>query len=459
MPRRRPLADQAARDLIETRTDLNVLVEAGAGSGKTESLARRMVAGIADGTYEIEGMAAVTFTRKAAAQLRGRFQLVLEHRRDKEQNLQRKERIHVALSRLERLFAGTIHAFCAHLLRERPVEAGIAPDFTELDQEADAEFRRRAWRDYLDRERAIGSASYQELADAGVTPKDLDDAFATVCQYPEVAFPPGDARLPELGPAQAGLMKFWTTLQGWLPDPIPDETTCGVQQKAREFAGRLRTADSTRPASLVELLAFWEGNPKIVQKWWHPDSKQKKIVAQQVQAIIENFQEQTVAPFVTAWRHYVYRLAIPLVCGGREFAARARARAVALNYEDLLQQAARLLRGKPEVRAALQRKYRWLFVDEFQDTDPIQAEVIVLLAATPGSESDWMRVSPRPGALFIVGDPKQSIYRFRRADIDTYERVRRRIEATGGRVVELTTSFRAVPTLCEWANNVFGLCT
>ncbi|HTU01924.1 MAG TPA: UvrD-helicase domain-containing protein, partial [Candidatus Sulfotelmatobacter sp.] len=104
MPDRPPLPDQAARDLIETRTDLNLLVEAGAGSGKTESLARRMAAGIADGAYQVEGMAAVTFTRKAAAQLRGRFQIVLEQRLRTEADPARKARVEYALSHLERLY-------------------------------------------------------------------------------------------------------------------------------------------------------------------------------------------------------------------------------------------------------------------------------------------------------------------------------------------------------------------
>jgi ATP-dependent helicase/nuclease subunit A len=451
MPDRRPLPDQMARTLIETRTDLNLLVEAGAGSGKTESLARRMAAGVADGTYEIEGMAAVTFTRKAAAQLRGRFQLVLETRLGAEADPLRKERIQSALSHLERLFAGTVHAFCAHLLRERPVEAGIAPGFTELDEAADAEFRRQAWRDYLDRERATGSPVYRELGEAGVQPKDLDEAFATVCRFAEVEFPTGDAPVPDVAQARAGLQSFWRRLGRLLPDPMADDTTCSVQQTAREFQVRLQIADLSRPAALAELLAMWEPKPKIVQKWWHPDPKQKKA---QVLALIAEFQAQTIAPFLAAWRQYVYRLAMTLVGGGRDFAARARAHAVSLNYEDLLQKAARLLREKAEVRAALQRKYRWLFVDEFQDTDPIQAEVILLLAGV-GGEADWTRAPLRPGALFIVGDPKQSIFRFRRADIDTYNRVRQRIEAAGGQVVELTTSFRHVPSLCAWANVAF----
>src|SRR3990172_9195248 len=101
MAERRRLPDQEARDLIEQRLDANLLVEAGAGSGKTESLARRMAAGIAGGVYGIEHMAAVTFTRKAAAELRGRFQIQLERRLAAETNPRRRERLETALARLQ----------------------------------------------------------------------------------------------------------------------------------------------------------------------------------------------------------------------------------------------------------------------------------------------------------------------------------------------------------------------
>ncbi len=449
------LPDQAARDLIEGRLDLNLLVEASAGSGKTENLARRMAAGIAAGAYEIEGMAAVTFTRKAAAELRGRFQIALERRLAEETDPARRDRIQQALSRLERLFAGTIHAFCAHVLRERPVEAAVAPGFSELDETADKEHRQRAWRLYLDRERGAGSAVLRDLVEAGVTPPDLDGAFKIVCTYGEVEFPRGEGMAPDPAPAWKTLDRFWAALNGCLLEPIDPTTKCPIQKKMRGFTGSLRVADRSRPRVLAELLAEWEGELKATQKWWHPDPKAKKAAAEKVEALIARFQDETVTPFLAAWRQHVYRLAMTLLCGGRDFAAKARARAVALNYGDLLERAASLLRDKPEVRTALQQKYRWLFVDEFQDTDPIQAEVIFLLAAAGATERDWTRVSLRPGALFIVGNPKQSIYRFRRADIDTYTRVRRVIETTGGQVVNLTTSFRAVPTLCEWANDVF----
>src|SRR6266850_4955521 len=198
----RVVADQAARDLIRTRLYMNLLVEAGAGSGKTECLAQRMAEGVLQGCYEVEQMAAVTFTRKAAAELRGRFQLTLESALASEEDPTKRQRAQQALRHLERLFAGTIHAFCAHLLRERPVEAGVAPGFTELDEMAEIDQRRRAWRDYLDRQRALGSPALQELMAAGVRPADLDRAFDTVCNYAEVVFPVGEAPRPDLTQAR-----------------------------------------------------------------------------------------------------------------------------------------------------------------------------------------------------------------------------------------------------------------
>jgi ATP-dependent helicase/nuclease subunit A len=451
MPRRPPAPDQVARDLIRDRLDVNLLVEAGAGSGKTECLAQRMAAGVLAGRYEVERMAAVTFTRKAAAELRGRFQLTLERALIDERDEVKRQRARLALRRLERLFGGTIHAFCAHLLRERPVEAGIAPGFTELDEIAEVAQRRRAWREYLDRQRGHGSPALHELVEAGVRPVDLDRAFDTVCNYAEVEFPVGDAPRPDVGPARAALETFWATLTALLPDGAPRDTTCSVQKRMRDFGRRLRVASLDEPRVVAELIAEWRGQPTIVQRWW-PAGKTSKM---RIEDALTKF-HGVALPFLEAWYQYVYRLAVTLLIEGRDYAALARRRAVSLNYHDLLRYAAALLRDDLAVRAALQDKYRWLFVDEFQDTDPIQAEVILLLAGAPSRERDWTRLPLRAGALFVVGDPKQSIYRFRRADIDIYQRVRECILASGGRVTTLTACFRSVPALCEWANATFG---
>ena len=153
---------------------------------------------------------------------------------------------------------------------------------------------------------------------------------------------------------------------------------------------------------------------------------------------------------------YLYRLSVTLLMEARATAAAERRRRNTLNYNDLLLLAAKVLRENDDVRHALQQKFQWLFVDEFQDTDPVQAEIIFLLAAERGG-ADWRSVRLRPGALFVVGDPKQSIYRFRRADIEIYNQVRRRLESDDhGAVVSLTANFRSVPVLCDWANTVFS---
>jgi superfamily I DNA/RNA helicase len=126
-------SDEQSRRTIREELLTNILVEAGAGSGKTQMLAERMAAGVAEGVYQIEHMAAVTFTRKAASELRGRFHLALEARLVSARNAKSPKdeilRLQSALSNLERFFAGTIHSFCARLLRERPVESGVSPGF------------------------------------------------------------------------------------------------------------------------------------------------------------------------------------------------------------------------------------------------------------------------------------------------------------------------------------------
>src|SRR4029077_15675392 len=97
-----------------------------------------------------------------------------------------------ALSNLERFFAGTIHSFCARLLRERPVESGVSPGFTELDEVQDLELRQRVWREFVTTARTDGDSDMIELLQADIRPKDLDSAFAKICENDDVEFPPGE---------------------------------------------------------------------------------------------------------------------------------------------------------------------------------------------------------------------------------------------------------------------------
>lgn len=460
--------DAASRLSIREELNKNLLVEAGAGSGKTQTLAERMAAGVAEGAYAIEHMAAVTFTRKAASELRGRFHLALEAKLQQariEGAQAQVGRLERSLANLERFFAGTIHAFCARLLRERPVESHVSPGFSELDEVQDLELRQRVWREFVTAARRAGDADVLALLDADVKPKDLDSAFARVCDNEDVEFPPGDGQCPDPAEAARALAAFWRLVSSLMPEEVADEAKCQTLLAAQRFAGRWRVSQKrlNKPSVVAALLAEWDRESKITMKWWSDDAKAQKRIRDQFVAAHEPFRADVVLPYLAAWRGYVYRLAIRLLIRARDAAAAERRRLNTLNYGDLLNLTARVLRENLDVRRALQRKYRHLLVDEFQDTDPVQAEIVFWLAEdgdSPRSKKadarDWRAVPLRPGALFVVGDPKQSIYRFRRADIDIYNIVRARFgEPRVGAVLPLTLNFRSGTNLCAWANEVF----
>jgi ATP-dependent exoDNAse (exonuclease V) beta subunit len=126
-----------------------------------------------------------------------------------------------------------------------------------------------------------------------------------------------------------------------------------------------------------------------------------------------------------------------------------------LDFVDLLVCTRNLLVRDASVRADLARRFTHYFVDEFQDTDPLQAEILMLLVSDDPAQTDWRAAVPAPGRLFVVGDPKQSIYRFRRADVAIYEQIKQRLVAHGAEPVLLRASFRAVPAIQAAVNAAF----
>ena len=173
----RPPDDQPARDRIRTDLATNLLVEAGAGSGKTTSLVERMLEHVRTGT-PVERLTAVTFTRKAANELRERFQLRLERAvREAADDETARARCEQALRELDRAFLGTIHAFCARLLRERPLEVELDPDFQEVSEEEWEQLKRSFWRRWVERARHGSGArrSRHKRSAPGTTTCPADD--------------------------------------------------------------------------------------------------------------------------------------------------------------------------------------------------------------------------------------------------------------------------------------------
>ena len=444
------LRDAAAREAIRTRLEQNFLVEAGAGSGKTTCLVDRMAALLAAGICRPEKMAAVTFTRKAAGELKEKFQLRLEEMFAREDDPYVKSCLEEALGKMERVFVGTIHSFCARLLRERPVEAGIAPDFTEVEGLEERLLEEAAWEDYLLELRFTRPEQLQKLDELDLSPEDIKDAFQQLNRYPDVEMAFSEAPYPELSEARENLEHFCTLARELLPTSIPSKGWDGLQTVSRTALRWQRVFDLQQDRYLLRLLEKMDKNASPTYNRW-PVREQ----AEELAAAFQELRESKIKPAREAWLKYRHQHLLHFLLPAAKRYQKLRRRENKLNYQDLLMLAAELLKNNPEVRGYFQNNITHLLVDEFQDTDPIQAEVMFYLTGSDLTEKEWTKLVPRPGSLFVVGDPKQSIYRFRRADIDTYYRVKEMITLSGGEILHLTTNFRSLPQLIEWTNNGF----
>jgi ATP-dependent helicase/nuclease subunit A len=492
-----PLPDDAARRRIQSQLDTNLLVEAGAGSGKTTELVNRMVALVATGTTTVDHVAAVTFTRKAAGELRERFQARLEQevRRSGDVDAEEAARIRQALEDMDRAFVGTIHAFCSRLLRERPLEVGLDPAFQELAAEERLGFHRRFWEAYLERLVRDADPILEELNEAGLRTHHLFGLFTSLVENPDVDFPAGAVAPPsdrEISAVRKELEILVKRGRELMPEREPERGWDSFQRKVRTAAFTLDVTAWKRPSDFFEALALLchdgKGHNTTLNRWRDRD------MAKALLASANDFGHGDTAAtrLVDRWYAHRYALALRLAGKAAEDFAEHRRKSGRLDFQDLLLLTARLLRGNEDARRELGRRYRHLLVDEFQDTDPLQAEIMLLLASEPGGAgdaeaeppnattpedashadgppgegaagdgptpgeppADWRTAAPRPGALFVVGDPKQSIYRFRRADIQLYEFVKQRFAEFGG-VLELTSNFRSRPAIGDLVNQVF----
>jgi ATP-dependent helicase/nuclease subunit A len=470
----RLLPDQAARDRIQSDLDANLLVEAGAGAGKTTEMVRRMVALVRSGRADVAQLAAVTFTRKAAAELRERFQTALEHElRSAVETRQRAaaERLDRALREIDRAFLGTIHAFCARLLRERPLDAGIDPAFRETLGAEEKRLRQRFWLSWLERLSAAGDPSLAELRDVGLRPQQLATLYAELVEQPDVVYPLQRVPRPEATFIRRRLEQLMDEAAPHLPAREPAKGWDRLQRTLHRLRFHRHVLGWSRDTTFLDVIAeLTPGSFDVTQNRWL-DGPAAKALSLELRALFDSGG----AADLLRKQWWAYRYPIGLTFARR--AARAyeqeRVRAGTLNFQDLLMLAAKLLRGSPAARRELGERYRYLLVDEFQDTDPIQAEVLFLLASDeeldlftgPASIehvgewlppfASWRHLTPRPGALFVVGDPKQSIYRFRRADMTLYQQVKRRFAAFGG-VVELIANFRSGTPIETFVNDVFS---
>lgn len=444
------IRDQGARDKIKTQLNTNFLVEAGAGSGKTTSLVDRMVNLIYTGQAEIQEIVAITFTRKAADELKVRFQAKLEEAWKNEKDLDTQFRLGEALQNIERCFLGTVHAFCAKLLRERPIEANLDLTFKELEEADDLDILEEAWQRHLQALMDEEPHQFKNIEELGITVDNLFPWLKGLKEYSDVEWVTEPRPKPEVLADYQSFMDLIKEAKRFVPEEEPPRGYDSLQKAILTAVQKERLIDASKEKNIISILELFNKNLKPTYNRW-PSKEDAKFYEEKITAVFE----VSIKPLIQAWKEYCH----PKIIGFLKEAVQAyeqlkRERSL-LNFQDLMLHTAKLLKGNPEVRAYFQAKYRYLLVDEFQDTDPIQAEIMFYLTSEDIHERTWTNCKPKAGSLFVVGDPKQAIYRFRRADIDTYNRVKQLIEEHGGEVLQLTTNFRSLDTVTKELNKVF----
>ncbi len=468
MTTRRDDPADGARDAIRDALDDTLVVEAAAGTGKTTELVKRILRVLETGRATMEKIVAVTFTEKAAGELKLRLREALERARADAPDAEIRRRVEDALERLEEAHVNTIHGFCAELLRERPVEARVDPLFAVLTEPQADRLYTRAFQAWLQETlskpgegvrralRRTGAPAFQGSGD-GDGPLDrlrrAGRALADARDFPHPWHRPAFDRDALIAGALEGLHR----LAELTSSPLSDRDglyidTDAVRRLSRQIALEQSFGQTdldgweARLVNLVRDRGFsrprkgtgYKFGPGGASSRSEPVIVRSEVLAVRdaLFALLQQFRKEADADLAACLQQELK--------GATEKYQELKASAGALDFNDLLSKARDLLRSNDAIRRDLQAKFKRIFVDEFQDTDPIQAEILLLLA------------NHEPGKLFIVGDPKQAIYRFRGTDVGTYWRVSRQLEEHGGRVLKLTRSYRSVPSIQRFVNAAFG---
>jgi CRISPR-associated exonuclease Cas4 len=474
------LADEQPR--IRALTDLSatLLVEAAAGTGKTSLLAGRVVCLLAHRVPPRE-IAAITFTEFAAGELRERIARYLDDMISGvvPEELQivfgqsvAKEK-HVALEgarkRLDELTCTTIHGFCHAMLRTYAVEAAIDPGAEILDgAQADLAFRtifERWLRDRLDHREASDPIARTAEYDP-IRAEELLREFAEFRRRHRTARPlPAKIERGDNVPFGESVEQFRRWFNSVGGPSAAEQDIAELEQLAQHFDGKFGSApgfdglwDLAHPprVAIMRRNALDLLNYRRLGVW---KSAKGKVDGPRLAEEAGRYYDACGAAF----RHLVGKIATAIVSA---FSAESdelmkrfetfKRNAAVLDFDDLLYLTRDVLRGDSRVRDAAAGRFTRVLVDEFQDTDPIQAEIVFLLTGKGEHARRWHELALQPGRLFMVGDPKQAIYRFRGADITTYRLARDAIERQfPGNVLRVTSNFRSCSDILQHINRCF----
>ncbi len=472
--------DQAARTSAATDFTTNLVVSAGAGTGKTTLVVERILAAIGSGHAPLSAIAAITFTDKAAGELRHRLASGLRELGDlargvapgdepssaknafawltgtkRESDAAIAARATEAEASLDRATVTTIHGFCAEILRAYPLESGLPPGFAADRGLAGRRLAEDEWTPFMEAElgpsgrradlweRVLSRFTLFELAEFGRVL--ASGAISQAALFSDLAAL--DLRAALGAKARAIAEEIRETV----------DRTAGLTDAPREWLDQAEHALRIFAAEgVVSARSAIETSTRLAGKM--SSVRTKKVSAEEAE-VLEDL-EARARPIVRGLSDYDANAEKDLVSALLPFARRLRVRQTRsglVDFDALLVRTRDLLRDTPPVRAALKRRFRMLLVDEFQDTDPIQYEIVFFLAEREDEAvADAYETRLTPGRLFIVGDAKQSIYRFRGADFAAYQHAVHHVIDRGGAELSLTSNFRSTAAILDPVNALFA---
>lgn len=439
----------------------NYLIEAGAGAGKTFTLVHRIAHQLISGLCQPENMAVITFTNKSTEEMRKELNDLLQKQRDAASDPAEKQRLDELLRAAGRMQVSTIHSFCKTMLESMPFESGLGMETTYLEDE------NSACRDFFTRSYRKDPASFQCIEALGISYWQLSASFADLCDIIDGTItyvPESSAKIQSL---KGNLVALMTKLHKDLSPKLQSCTEAWtlLDEKARELFSLSEQdfasddENSFRLAALVALrdhpLNRYNSKSFLLSIRPRAGTANDAVKAQwkSIQKDWENAQGKAGA----AAKELIHSRCMPIMLQLRdEYKQEKRAQHI-ISSNDLLLFTRDMLRDSSDARKALHDRFRVVYVDEFQDTDPIQAQILFYLTTDEKSfNKDWTQCRPVPGRLFLVGDPKQAIYRFRGADIDVYKDVANLFNKNGiGEIVHLGLNFRSAKQICDLVADTF----
>lgn len=463
------LRDKTARQRIQNEINTNFFVEAGAGSGKTYSLVQRMVS-MVEGGIDVRKICAITFTRAAAAEFYSRFHSELI-KRSRDNNLDEIKRANIenAVKNIDLCFMGTIDSFCNLIISEHPGFAMVPSDSQIISDDEIKEV-------YLKELTAIAKGEYGS---------ELQKQYKLFMKY--------NYSGRELFSVGAGIISKLRNCETILPEALDTDLDKRFADEKRELLLFLKKAENSGDflpnGSEERFKKTFRENKYILEGSWNRRPQSVKDVLKDLtnsandkgiridndSTLIEEFPQflkiygskkfylgitagadDSILDYIQTVQYYT---TISFIVSAVDAISGKLGSEGNLTFFDYMFYLRNMLKKDAENGGKLIKhiydRHSYFLIDEFQDTNPMQAEIFFYLAAK-NPDPDWKKCVPRPGSIFVVGDPKQSIYRFTNADVTSYLNVKKMFEGETGEVLYLSRNFRSTKPICEYFNGIFS---